>query len=67
MEKVAVTSPMSLSIDCYTCSDGQMLDATYNWSISVFNNNTKQFDLVPGSRNYFLESGKLGRMRIKYD
>ena len=66
-EKVAVTSPVLLSINCLTCSDGQMLDASYDWSITLYNDDTKQFDLVPDSGTFFSESGKLGRMRILYD
>ena len=54
-----MTSPILLSINCLTCSAGQMLDASYTWSITIYNNVSQQFDNVPDSNSYFLESGKL--------
>ncbi|XP_070186772.1 polycystin-1-like protein 2 [Littorina saxatilis] len=48
---------MTLTINCAACSDGDMLDAKYNWSIFLYNNRTQTFDDLPNIKDYFLESG----------
>ena len=56
--KTAVTSPVTFSVTCSTCSDADMLDAGYAWTLSLYSNVTGQFDVVPDTPSYFLQSGQ---------
>ena len=57
-KKTAVTSPLSFSVTCSTCSDTDMLDAEYTWSLALYTNVTGQYDVLPDSAFYFLQSGQ---------
>ena len=57
-KKTAVTSPLSFSVTCSTCSDTDMLDADYTWSLALYTNVTGQYDVLPDSASYFLQSGQ---------
>ena len=57
-KKTAVTSPLTFSVTCSACSDADMLDADYIWSLALYTNVTGQYDVLPDSASYFLQSGQ---------